>query len=81
VYPALNKVLQAAGRPIRGERDRAAIVLMDRRYLEPRFASGVPPDFRYTVTDDVAREVLAFFADERMAVSDGSFRPVAEAPG
>src|SRR3989304_609500 len=47
VYPALNKVLQAAGRPIRGERDRAVVVLMDRRYLDARYVAGRPPDFRY----------------------------------
>jgi len=81
VYPALNKVLQAAGRAIRGERDRAVIVLMDRRYLEARFASAVPPDFRYRVTDDLAREALAFFAEDRMAVADGISPPVAETPG
>jgi Rad3-related DNA helicase len=62
VYPALNKVLQAAGRPIRGETDRAVIVLMDRRYLEPRFVAGMPPDFRYRATDDLARAAMSFFA-------------------
>jgi DNA excision repair protein ERCC-2 len=61
VYPALNKVLQAAGRPIRSESDRAIVVLMDRRYLEPRYASGMPPDFRYRATEDAARDAIAFF--------------------
>jgi len=61
VYPALNKVLQAAGRPIRGEADRAIVVLMDRRYLDPRYAAGMPPDFRYRATDDLAREAVSFF--------------------
>ncbi len=70
VYPALNKVLQAAGRPIRGEEDRAVIVLMDRRYLEPKYAAGMPPDFRYRVTDDLAREALTFF--ENPLLSDAA---------
>jgi len=61
VYPALNKVLQAAGRPIRGERDRAVIVLMDRRYLDARYVAGMPPDFRYRVTEDSARDAISFF--------------------
>jgi len=71
VYPALNKVLQAAGRPIRGETDRAIIVLMDRRYLEQRYATGMPPDFRYRVAEDVAREAIGFFDPERLARAAG----------
>ena len=67
VYPALNKVLQAAGRPIRGETDRAVIVLMDRRYLEPRFVAGMPPDFRYRATEDLARAAMSFFADSLLS--------------
>lgn len=45
VYPAINKVLQAAGRPIRSEWDRAAIILLEGRILEPRYARCLPPDF------------------------------------
>jgi DNA excision repair protein ERCC-2 len=67
VYPALNKVLQAAGRPIRGETDRAIIVLMDRRYLDKRYAAGMPPDFRYHATEDAAREAIAFFDTQAAA--------------
>lgn len=67
VYPALNKVLQAAGRPIRSERDRAIVVLMDRRYLDQRYAAGMPPDFRYHATEDAAREAIAFFREESAA--------------
>lgn len=62
VYPALNKVLQAAGRPIRGDLDRAIVILMDRRYLDDRYASRMPPDFRYRATEDSAREAMAFFS-------------------
>src|SRR5207247_441415 len=45
VYPAVNRLLQAAGRAIRSERDRAAIVLLEGRILEPRYARCLPPDF------------------------------------
>src|SRR5213592_2358802 len=45
VFPAVNKVLQAAGRPIRSERDRAAIILLEGRLLQPRYARCLPPDF------------------------------------
>lgn len=67
VYPALDKVLQAAGRPIRGERDRAIVVLMDRRYLDQRYAGALPPDFRYHATEDAAREAIAFFDEDAQA--------------
>ena len=65
VFPALNKVLQAAGRPFRGETDRAIVVLMDGRYLDQRYAAGMPSDFRYRATEDAARDAIAFFAGGR----------------
>jgi Rad3-related DNA helicase len=71
VYPALNKVLQAAGRPIRGETDRAIVALLDRRYLDAQYASGLPPDFQYRATDDLAREAVRFFGEGRLAAVSG----------
>jgi len=35
LYPAMNKILQAAGRVIRSEDDRGVVVLIDDRYLDP----------------------------------------------
>lgn len=35
LYPAVNKILQAAGRVIRSEKDRGAVVLIDDRYADP----------------------------------------------
>lgn len=60
VFPAVNKVLQAAGRPIRSERDRAAIILLEGRLLEPRYARCLPPDFDPKPCKDPAPEVRAF---------------------
>lgn len=34
-YPAMNKILQAAGRVIRSEDDRGVVVLIDDRYADP----------------------------------------------
>ena len=56
VYPAVNKVLQAAGRPIRSESDRAVVVLLEARILEPRYARCLPPDFAPSSTASVASE-------------------------
>ncbi|OGS51284.1 MAG: hypothetical protein A3K65_06205 [Euryarchaeota archaeon RBG_16_68_12] len=61
VYPAVNKVLQAAGRCIRSERDRAAIVVMEARVLQPRYAKCFPQDFPLEPVADVASEVRTFF--------------------
>src|SRR5437879_11360988 len=60
VFPAVNKVLQAAGRPIRSERDRAAIILLEGRLLEPRYARGLPPDSDPSPSREPAPEVRAF---------------------
>jgi DNA excision repair protein ERCC-2 len=46
LFPAINRVLQAAGRAIRSESDRGLIFLMDDRYAEPRYSSLLPEDFR-----------------------------------
>src|SRR3989449_7589012 len=60
VFPAVNKVLQAAGRPIRSERDRAAIILLEGRLLEPRLARCLPPDFDPRPSREPAPEGRAF---------------------
>ena len=61
VYPAINKILQGAGRCIRSERDRAVIVLLESRLLDPRTARCFPPDFPLRPVSDVGAEVRTFF--------------------
>ncbi len=70
VFPAVNKVLQAAGRPIRSERDRAAVLLLEGRLLAPRYARCLPPDFAPRTSPSPAREVAHFLAS-RMAQVQG----------
>ncbi|MDR2515434.1 MAG: ATP-dependent DNA helicase [Christensenellaceae bacterium] len=43
VYPGLTRVLQAAGRVIRGEDDRGALLLIDERYGRPPYPDLLPP--------------------------------------
>ena len=62
VFPAVNKVLQAAGRAIRSETDRAAVVLLEGRLLAPRYARCLPADFAPRPSPAPAREVHAFLA-------------------
>jgi len=46
VYPGINKVLQAGGRLIRGERDRGVLTLIDDRYAQPRYARLLPEEWK-----------------------------------
>jgi DNA excision repair protein ERCC-2 len=41
-FPGINRVLQAAGRVIRGERDRGALLLVDRRFGHPGYSGLLP---------------------------------------
>lgn len=45
-YPGINRVLQAAGRVIRTETDRGAILLIDRRYGTFRYKCLLPKQWR-----------------------------------
>ncbi|WP_425388934.1 ATP-dependent DNA helicase [Bacillus marinisedimentorum] len=50
VYPGMNKVLQAGGRLIRSEDDHGVIVLIDDRFLQRKYQSLLPEEWRhYTV--------------------------------
>ena len=42
IYPGFHRVLQAAGRVIRRESDRGAIVLIDDRFADPLYKKSVP---------------------------------------
>lgn len=42
VYPGINKVMQAAGRVIRSEKDKGIILLIDKRFLTYRYHSLLP---------------------------------------
>jgi DNA excision repair protein ERCC-2 len=53
LYPAMTKVLQAAGRGIRSEQDRCIIVLMDYRFANRPYKTCLPSDYELTLTDRV----------------------------
>jgi DNA excision repair protein ERCC-2 len=46
LYPGMNRVFQAAGRVIRSEEDRGAILLVDTRYCLPQYNSLFPSDWQ-----------------------------------
>lgn len=47
VYPGMNKVLQAAGRVIRSETDRGAVLLIDDRYSTFRYKELFPNEWSH----------------------------------
>lgn len=47
LYPALNRIMQAAGRVIRTEEDRGVIVLIDDRFRDPICRKIFPPTWKH----------------------------------
>jgi len=64
VYPAMSKVVQAAGRVIRSAEDKGVIVLMDRRFLEPTYSAAMPGDwYQSSVQELVSRSIISDITD------------------
>ncbi len=61
VNPAMNRVVQAAGRLIRTEDDRGVVVLMDERFAQERYVRCFPPDWTPREARELAKEVSDFF--------------------
>ncbi|MCI8554826.1 MAG: ATP-dependent DNA helicase [Clostridiales bacterium] len=66
-FPGMNKVLQAAGRVIRGEEDRGVVVLMDDRFTTPSYRRLYPEHwggFRVVRNGEALERELRAFWDE-----------------
>jgi DNA excision repair protein ERCC-2 len=61
VFPAITKVLQAAGRGIRNEKDRCLIVLMDYRFAQIPYKRCFPRDYDMIFTDRAEEFCYKFF--------------------
>ena len=62
--PAINKVVQSAGRLIRSEKDRGVIVLMDERFAQARYAKLLPPEMQPKMLgsrEELIAELCLFF--------------------
>jgi DNA excision repair protein ERCC-2 len=67
LQPGMTRVVQAAGRLIRSERDRGVIALLCRRFLEEPYVSRLPRDWyeespSELVTHRPAEEIREFFS-------------------
>ncbi|MFH1125534.1 MAG: ATP-dependent DNA helicase [Candidatus Altiarchaeota archaeon] len=61
IYPAMNRALQAAGRCIRSETDRGAIILMDDRFRWANYRKCLPDDFEFKTTETPEEHLEKFF--------------------
>ena len=62
-YPGMNRVLQAAGRVIRREKDRGVIVLVDDRYAESRYTQLFPDHWKDIQYANNSSELAEFVSD------------------
>ena len=61
IFPAMNRVLQAAGRCIRSETDKGAIILMDERFKWKNYSKCFPLDMEFIVTETPEKYLKRFF--------------------
>jgi DNA excision repair protein ERCC-2 len=66
LQPGMTRVIQAAGRLIRGETDRGVIALLCQRFLQKPYAGHLPRDWydetpAELATADPAAEIRRFF--------------------
>ncbi len=65
IYPAMVKVIQAAGRCIRTEKDKGVIVFLDERYSWPTYKKCFPEDWHIKIIpEQYIREIKLFFSDK-----------------
>lgn len=65
-YPGINKVMQGAGRVIRGEDDKGVIILVDMRYHENRYKAILSDHLQQETTDihTVEQVLKSFWREE-----------------
>ncbi len=64
-YPGINKVLQAAGRVIRTEKDKGIVALLDERFIQKSYSDLFPREWKnikLVSTDSVKNTVKALWA-------------------
>ena len=62
-FPAMIKVMQAAGRCIRTETDRGVIVFLDERFLWQNYRRIFPKSWSFAVTEKPEDEIRKFFGN------------------
>ncbi len=61
IFPAMNRLIQAAGRAIRSDEDKAALIFMDERFIQTNYFSCFPRDWNIEVTRNPEKYLKTFF--------------------
>jgi DNA excision repair protein ERCC-2 len=61
IFPAMNKVVQAAGRAIRSETDRGVVALLDERFVWTNYFKCLPTSWKVIVTKNPIERIKKFF--------------------
>jgi DNA excision repair protein ERCC-2 len=61
ILPAMTKCIQNAGRCIRSETDKGAIIFVDERYAWPRYKNCFPPEWKPIISKDYKEKINKFF--------------------
>ncbi len=64
VIPAMNKVIQSAGRCIRSESDSGALIFLDKRYVYSMYRTLMPEDWDLVVTLKYEEVIPKFFKNK-----------------
>ncbi|MBU5478877.1 ATP-dependent DNA helicase [Eubacterium sp. MSJ-13] len=65
-YPGMNKVLQSAGRVIRTDKDKGAILLLDERFMQISYQKLFPKEwypYEVVTRDNIKERVMDFWAN------------------
>lgn len=62
VFPAMNRLIQAAGRAIRSKKDKGALVFMDKRFVKTDYFTCFPSDWNIKVTKNPEKYLQEFFS-------------------
>jgi DNA excision repair protein ERCC-2 len=63
-FPAFSKCIQSAGRCIRSETDKGAVIFLDERFAWPRYFECFPERIGLKVIKDYASEIEKFFLQQ-----------------
>lgn len=69
MYPGMNKVMQAAGRVIRTEKDKGIILLIDERFVYPSYYKLFPKEWHSSIviknSKDIEKNIKEFWRESQ----------------
>jgi len=65
LFPAMNRAMQSAGRVIRSETDKGAVIFLDERYAWPNYYRCLPMNENIEITRNYKKRIEAFFSYDK----------------